>query len=73
MFFTFWGLCFARSVPIREKDLWAYVQLHDARGMHACPLGDELGGMGPLLAKHRMKKKQVEQLETMPAQAKAPV
>ena len=29
------------------------------------------GGMGPRLMKHRMKKKQVDQLETMFAQAKA--
>jgi len=75
MFFTFWGLSVLRKKRpgYVKKDLMGRMfSSMMPGGMHALSLSAmNFGGMGPRLMKHRMKKKQVDQLETMFAQAKA--
>ncbi|MCH3916676.1 MAG: FAD-dependent oxidoreductase [Spirochaetia bacterium] len=75
MFFTFWGLSVLRRKPNKKvrKDFMGK--------MFGAMLPDDMdhlklshmnfAGMGPKMMKSRMKKKQVDQLRTMFAQAKA--
>lgn len=75
MFFTFWGLSILRNrkAPHVKKDvLGRMFSTMLPRDMNALSLsGMNFAGMGPRMMKYRMKRKQVDQLETMFAHAKA--
>ncbi|MFA7117151.1 MAG: FAD-dependent oxidoreductase [Sphaerochaetaceae bacterium] len=75
MFFTFWGLSVLRKKPNKKikKDMMG--KMFGAmlpKSMAGLSLSNmNFMGMGPKMMKSRMKKKQVDQLETMFALAKA--
>ena len=74
MFFTFWGLSVLRKkdAPHVKKDMMA--KMFGAmlpKSMKSLSLSSmNFGGMGPKMMKSRMKKKNVDQLESMFAQAR---
>ena len=74
MFFTFWGLSVLRKqkAPRVRKDLMGRMfGMMLPKGMKKLPLSSmNFAGMGPLMMKTRMKQKNVDQLESMFAQAR---
>jgi len=75
MFFTFWGLSVirkARTGHVRKDLMGRMFGAMLPKGMGSLSLSSmNFGGMGPLMMKSRMKSKNVDQLETMFAQARA--
>lgn len=74
MFFTFWGLSVLRKKARGvKKDLMGKMfGMMLPKSMNGLALSSmNFGGMGPVMMKYRMRKKNVDQLETMFAQARA--
>ncbi len=73
MFFTFWGLSVIRrkAIGVKKDFMGKMFGAMLPKGMKDLSLSSmNFGGMGPAMMKSRMKAKNVDQLETMFAQAK---